>query len=309
MHKKPVKSMSTYFAMGCDARCIVYGMDDGENKRLHQEVWSTLGRIQEIASFYNPRSEINRLPGGVYTTVSEELLEMLLLSRRYHKEMDRFFDISMGTVKALWQNVRRTHQPLSKAQLDAAFQATGMEKIEIKERKVKITDPSLKLDFSDIAKGYAIDACVAILAKGKIHGGLVNVGGDIGAVGSIPSEKGWKVGVRDPRPGGKALGYVTLESQGIATSGNSARFATTGRMRLGHIIDPVNRSFQDGGGVLSVSIVSETCAYSDALATAVFAMGPEKGVAFLEKKADRVKYLVAVKTNGRIDLRKNLVLV
>jgi len=306
MHKEPVKSVNTFFSMGCNARCIVYGRDAGKNRRLHREVQDMLGRIQRIASFYDPDSEINRLPKGTYTTVSKELLEMLRLSQRYHKESEGYFDISMGTVKALWQEARRTNKMLSKAEIEKAFRSSGMKKIEIKENRIKIDDPTLRLDLSNIAKGYAIDACIEILAKAKIYGGLVNVGGDMRVFGSVPNQSHWKVGVRDPRPGHKVLGYVTLRSEAIATSGNTVHYADTGKTKLGHIVNPVDKSFQDGGGMLSATIVSEKCAHADALATSVFAMGLKKGSKYLKKKSDQLKYLVTVKKNGKISCRKNM---
>ncbi len=306
MHKKPVKSAKTFFSMGCDAKCIVYGRDDVENRRLHQEVQDTLGRLQRTASFFNPDSEINRLPKGDYTPVSEELMAMLRLSQLYHKETEGFFDISMGTVKALWQEARSTGLEPSKKQIEAAFQSSGMKKIEIKENKVKIHDPTLRLDLGNIAKGYAVDACIGILAKAKVHGGLVTVGGDMRVFGSVPNQSQWKIGVQDPRPGQKILGYVNLTSEAIATSGNTAGSARTGKTRLGHIINPIEKSFQNGGGMLSVTIVSGKCAHADALSTAVFAMGLEKGSKYLKKRSDQIKYLVTMKKNGNISCLKNM---
>ena len=306
MQTKTVESTTTFYAMGCNAKCILYGTRDAENRRLLKWVQNRLGQIIKIASFYRPDSEINQLPKGMYIPVSRELLEMIRISQRYHKETQGYYDITLGAVKALWNQARRTHRMPTKMELHAACQSGGMEKLEIDGSRIKINDPSLRLDLSEIAKGYAIDDCMDYLKAAGSQGGMINIGGDIKVFGTGPGPNKWKIGIQDPRPGLKSLGYIILIQGAVTTSGNTVRHAVTGKRKLGHIYIPPKKRFQTDHDILTVTISTDKCTDADVLATAVFAMGVETSLPYLDKKSSDVKYLIVTQKNRRISFRKNM---
>jgi thiamine biosynthesis lipoprotein len=288
------ETRSSFLSMGCSAKCVLYGRDREQNRRTQQDLVELLGRIEKIASFYDPGSEVNSLPRGEWVPVSSELMEMLALSKRLHKETNGAFDITLGRLKALWDSTRRSHTMPSTAAINRALEASGMEKIELRPPSVRISDASLNLDLSAVAKGYAIDQGIRLLKSAGVKGGMISLGGDIRVFGQHGAGGGnsWPVGIQDPRLGGRLLGRVSLEEGAIATSGNYERFAVLEEKDIGHIFHPGANPFSSGRAARSVTIVSSSCAEADALATAVFAMGREKGVAFLEQQPSVIGYLV-----------------
>lgn len=301
-----VKNIANLYTMGCNAKCILYGSDDAENRRLLKWAQNRISQIVKIASFYRPDSEINQLPKGRYFPISRELVEMIRISQRYHKETQGYYDITLGAVKALWQQVRQTHQAPSKAKLHEAFQSSGMEKLEIDGNRLKINDSNLRLDLSEIAKGYAIDECISYLETTGSPGGMINIGGDIRVFGTEADQEGWRVGIQDTRRGKKSFGYITMTKGAVATSGNSMRHAVTGPRKLGHIVNPIKKGFCSGKDILSVTIQTDTCTDADILATAVFAMGVEKALAYLDQKSKNVKYLIITFQNKKFSFEKNM---
>ena len=304
-----VRDSCAFHSMGCQARCIVSGRSHERNRALEGDVRDLLARIEKIASFYDPDSELNRLPRGVLATVSNELAEMLTLSQRIHSRTGGAFDITLGRVKALWDRARKTHQMPSASEIEQSFESGGMDKVELSPPcSMRILDPAVRLDLSGIAKGYAVDRGVEHLKASGASGGLLNLGGDLRVFGcqQKPSQAEWRVSIQDPRPGKGALGCVILKDCAIATSGGYERFATIEDEKAGHIFDPQARELERTGPLLSVTIASGNCAEADALATAVFAMGLEKGLDCLQKKFPELKYCIVRLENDRLRLYRNL---
>jgi thiamine biosynthesis lipoprotein len=306
--EKPVETRSDFFAMGSRAECRFYGADRECNRRIERNLMDLLARIEKSASFYDPDSEVNRLPRGAWVPVSGELMEMLTVSKRLHEATGGVFDISLGTLKVLWDSTRRSHTMPTEAEIEIALRTGGMEKIEILAPLVRISDASLRIDLSGIAKGYAVDRGIELLKASGAVGGMINLGGDIGVFGVSGADgaRKWEIGIQDPRPGGRILGHVLLENEAIATSGDYERFAIVQDRRFGHIFNPKARGFSAAGAVRSVTIVHPSCAHADALATAVFAMGAEKGVAYLEQAASASGYLILWETGGSLECRKKM---
>jgi len=122
-----------------------------------------------------------------------------------------------------------------------------------------------------IAKGYAVDRACEVLLESGIRQALVDIGGDIRAVGT----GSWTIAIQHPRQEDKWLGVIKLENKAIATSGDYRRYFFLGDMRVHHIIDP--RTGRPADECMSVTIIADNCTAADALSTAVFVAGPEKG--------------------------------
>jgi thiamine biosynthesis lipoprotein len=287
---------------------MLYGESEQRNRRIRQDLLELVQGIEKIASFYDPEAEVNRLPRDAWVPVSGELLEMLALSKRFHRETEGAFDVSMGRLKALWDEARRSHVPPSRAEIDRARESRGMEKLELRPPYLRIRDASLKLDLSGLAKGYAIDKGIGLMRASGVLGGMINIGGDMGVFGvKGEGHSGeWEVGIQDPRPDRRVLGVVSLRDTSIATSGNYERYATVDGDRINHIFDPRADTFPAGDTLRSVTIVSPSCAEADALATAVFAMGPVQGVRFLKKRPSVTGYLIVWGESGTLGYHKEM---
>ena len=113
-----------------------------------------------------------------------------------------------------------------------------------------------------------------------IETGVVDAGGDVGFAGTPPGADGWRVGIQHPRQDG-LLGVALLDGGGIATSGDYQRYAVVDSIRYHHILDPATG--YPSRGVMSVTVATERAVDADALATAVFVLGPDEGLALIER--------------------------
>ncbi|MGB0766111.1 MAG: FAD:protein FMN transferase [Phycisphaeraceae bacterium] len=141
------------------------------------------------------------------------------------------------------------------------------------------------VDLSAIAKGYAVDRVVGLLSSLGIGDAMVEIGGEIAAAGDGPGGKGWRVGVYVPsEAGGVEPMVIALRDRAVATSGQT--------FSPGHVVDPSDGEPVEGG-VLSATVVDGRCETADALATALFVMGPERGLVWAEARGVWVVYLLA----------------
>jgi thiamine biosynthesis lipoprotein len=147
----------------------------------------------------------------------------------------------------------------------------------------------MSLDLGGIAKGYSIDRALHVLQQSGIQQALVNAGGDIRCLGTKPDGSPWRIGIQHPRRPG-VLGVVELQNAAITTSGDYERFfvrddaSTHEEVRYHHLLDP--QTGMPARGCQSVTILTKTAEAADVYSTAVFIMGPEQGLAFIEEDPD-----------------------
>lgn len=155
---------------------------------------------------------------------------------------------------------------------------------------------NLALDLGSIAKGYAVDQIAELIRAGGWTDFLVEVGGEVYASGVRKDGQQWKVGVNLPDKNAaydQVYKVVTLKDNALATSGDYRNFFEVGQKRYSHIIDPRN-GYPVDNGVVSVSIITDTCTLADGLATAVMVLGREKGLE-LVNRLDSVECLIIIK--------------
>jgi thiamine biosynthesis lipoprotein len=151
------------------------------------------------------------------------------------------------------------------------------------------------IDLGGISKGYAVDKAVETLKRNGINSGLVSIAGDIKAFGLKPDGKLWRIGIRNPRipstpPLGKEgkggflddiMATIELSDMAISTSGDYERCFILDGKRYHHLLSP--KTGYPAEGCQSVSVITKEGAFTDAFATGVFILGPEKGLKVLEK--------------------------
>ncbi len=160
------------------------------------------------------------------------------------------------------------------AETGGAFDPTGghWQDVEIDAEQQTITlHRPMSLDLGAVAKGLAVDTAARELQG--VHNFLINAGGDVYTGGCNADGEPWKVGIRHPRRDGELMETLRVSGQAVCTSGDYER----GR----HIVDP--RTGEPVSGVASATVVGPTAMLCDAIATAAFVLGPEDGVALLDR--------------------------
>ncbi|GMV54591.1 MAG: hypothetical protein AMXMBFR6_03960 [Betaproteobacteria bacterium] len=217
-------------------------------------------------------------------TVSTELAQLLSTSIEISRQSDGLFEPALGAFVAAWgfhadHFTPRRPDPTLIRQLRSG--RPRITDLEIDGQLVRSRNPDVQIDLGGIAKGYALDRAAAILRATGIDNALINIGGNILALGRR-GERAWRVGIQHPRSS-EPLGSVELQDgEAIGTSGDSQRYFELGGRRYGHIIDPRTGEPAQGAMQVTVLIGSEhatdggTGLWSDAASKPLFLASTEQ---------------------------------
>ena len=275
------------FVMGTKAWVTIAGMSEADAERAAQAAFREMYRIESVMSTWRPSSEISRLnteSNGSPFTVSSELYSLIDSSLFYSRATSGAFDVTVRPLVRLWGFQGGEMKLPSDEEIARALARVGYGALTLDSAASTVTLPAgMQIDLAGVAKGYAVDRSVAVLAGLGVRSALVNIGGNIYAMGAPPGKKGWSVGVRDPNGGLETVETLILRGEAVATSGNYENFVEIEGKRYGHIIDP--RTGRPVSRVLSVTVVAPTGLASDALSTGLFVLGPDDARAVAERLA------------------------
>ncbi|MBU1912836.1 MAG: FAD:protein FMN transferase [Candidatus Omnitrophica bacterium] len=298
---QPVKETRALMDTFCEISC--YGGDKDKTVSAICAAFKEMERIEGVFSKFNENSEvskINALAGLEKVAAGEEVFKLTERAVYYSSISNGAFDITVAPLMEVWGFVRSHKSMPDKEAIENALEGVGYKNIELdpKELSVKFFNKKTKIDFGGIAKGYAVDRARDILAAHGIKNGLINLGGNMFALGYAPGNKKWKIGVEDPINKGKLLHRFELTDMAISTSGNYERFFEIGGKRYSHIINPVTGF--PCQGIVSVTVAADSAEQADALSTAIFVMGEKEGLN-LAKSIKGIKVLM-LKEDGRLIL-------
>ncbi len=220
----------------------------------------SLEKLLEMGRVTVKRSERSNVPDEI-----EKLIE--LSDSAYHLTKG-LFDPTIGSVTRLWDFSPNATPPHPDS-LANALRLVGLDRF----LSGKICD-DVVLDFGGIAKGYAADCAIEFLRRIGCPRAIVNIGGDLSILGKRKDKKPWRIAIRHPRSD-SFIGYLDVDECAIATSGDYERFFIYEGKRYHHILDP--RDGMPASRCQSVTVVTNSAWLADALATALFVMGPEEG--------------------------------
>lgn len=291
------ETMGTWYSI-----TVVAELDAAQQGALQTEVDRLLEIMNSIASTWDAESELsalNRAAAGEWLELSTPLYEMLELSQEISWLSAGAWDPTVGPLLSLWgfgadadQTATPTAPPSVEA-IEAALQRTGFQqlKLDLLDQRLMKNRP-LVLDLSGIAKGYAVDRISAWLKHRGYQNHLVEVGGEIHVSGLSPRGDAWRIAVESPEPlGGGSVRAVELRDVAVATSGDYRNYYEIDGRRYSHTIDP--RSGRPVEHRLaSVTVIAPTCAYADAMATALNVLGPEAGMKLAQQHAIAAFFIV-----------------
>ena len=242
---------------------------------------AALDRVDEVEhafSVYRATSDLsilNATAAGGWQPVTHELLALLERARELHDRTAGGFDVAAGALVKAWGFLTRQGRTPTAAALAAARAATGMRHVEIDAagRRVRFARPGVEINPGGIGKGWAVDRAVDLLADRGVPSVLVHGGSSsVRAIGGRAAGRGWPVGLRHPLRPNVRLATIPLVDRALGTSGSGTQFFIDRGRRLGHILDP--RSGRPAEGVIAATVLAADAATADALATALYVLGP-----------------------------------
>ncbi len=243
-------------------------------------------RIENLISDWiptTPISEINRNAGIKPIKVSDELYNLVDRAIKISMITDGAFDISYASLDKIWKFDGSMKEMPTEAAIKESVSKVGYKNIILdkKNSTIFLKLPGMKLGLGGIGQGYIADR-VAILLKSKgVTSGIINVSGDISTWGKQPNGQQWKVGIKNPMNKNKIFAMFPLGDSAVETSGSYEKYVIFNGIRYSHIID--TRTGYPAQGLVSVSVFAKTTEVADALATGVFVLGKEKGMALVNR--------------------------
>jgi thiamine biosynthesis lipoprotein len=209
-------------------------------------------------------STINRVAGeGGRVTVDEETAGLLDFAFACYEKSDGLFDITAGVLRRVWNFAGKT-LPEQDA-VKALLPLIGMDKLIWRPPDLGFAISGMELDFGGIGKEYSVDRLAALLEADGIQGALIDLGGDLFALGPHPNGEPWKIGLRNPMNPRLMTGVVSIEFGALATSGDYERCIETNGRRYSHILNPFTG--WPARGLASVTVLSAQCMVAGSAAT------------------------------------------
>lgn len=243
-------------------------------------------RIEALISSWQESSQttlVNNHAGIRPVKVDWELFRLIQRSLKVSTLSEGSFDITFASADRIWRFDGSMKAMPAPEEVAASVAKIDFRKIILnpEDTTVYLPEKGMKIGFGGIGKGYAANRAKAVMEKMGIQNGLVNAGGDLICWGKNLGGKDWHIGITDPLDKSKMIAWLVINDLAVVTSGDYERYTLIDGRRFAHIIDP--KSGYPVQGVASVSIFCPDTELADALATAVFVMGPEKGIQLLER--------------------------
>jgi thiamine biosynthesis lipoprotein len=272
----------------------ISGLKEKIEKRLHEinQSMSTYIKASEISRF----NDLHRV--GEKFKISNDFFQVLKVAKEIYQLSDGAWDGTVNPLVDLWGFGRggRKNEVPPKNQITALLPAIGFHQIEVIAPGYLIKkQAAVTLDLSSIAKGYGVDQVAGVIRNAGFHNYLVEIGGEVFASGVRRDGQQWRVGINRPRKDAAfndVYKVVHLRDQAFATSGDYRIFFEVNGIRYSHVIDP-KTGYPVSNGVVSVSIIADTCTFADGLSTAIMVMGHEKGLRLINR-LDHVEGLIVV---------------
>ena len=272
------------FLMGSAFEFIIIA-PQGQGEHLLDRSVAEVKRLEHLLTEFSPTSQtskINQAAGMGPVTVPEEVYQLILRSNSIANLTQGAFDITSGLLKRLYNFKGDDFIFPNRRQIRQALMKVGYQHIELTNKdRVFLKKKGMHIGFGGIGKGYAADKVKAMLVEEGVTSGVINASGDLTAWGTRVDGSPWRVGIADPVKEDRMLLWLPIENASVATSGDYEQFFVKDGIRYSHTIDP--KSGLPVRGIKSVTIISPVAELSDALATAVFVMGVEVGLHFVNQ--------------------------
>lgn len=272
--------------MDTDVSLQVYARSFGEAGRVKDEIFDEMRRLEQLLSYTDVTSDvtkINRAAGRSPVQVSPETAAVIQKALDYAGLSEGAFDPTVAPLLEIWGFQGDHYRVPTSAEIETAVSLIGYTLLEADTAagEILLPRPGMALDLGGIAKGYIVDRGLDLLSRAGIGHALINAGGDIGILGPKPDGSAWRIGVKHPRRESDLIAVISWSQKGaVVTSGDYERFFEEDGVRYHHILDP--RTGCPARTLLSVTVVAPTAVEADALSTALFVLGPQRGLALVE---------------------------
>jgi len=259
-----------------------------DSSGVHNSIKNLLTNINKEMSTYIDSSTIskfNSLNARSSIKINSDFEYVLNKSKYYNEITNGSFDVTIKPLVELW-GFGSSKSILSIPEsnnIDSAITLLGIEKVYTDKNRRLFKSQRVNIDFSAIAKGYAVDKISDFLKTNSLINHMVEIGGEIKVSGKNKNRGNWNIGIQNPSlQNSSPLIILAISDKGVATSGNYRNYYDINGKRYSHIISPLT-GFPVENKIKGVTVISNTCIDSDALATALMVMDLNDGMKLVEE--------------------------
>ncbi len=262
--------------MGTYVHVTLVTVDSAASAPLAARALEVFRRDDSLMSNWTSTSEVarlNREAGEGPVVVQDEVAHVLKVALDLYEASGRTFDITVEPLVRAWGFLGgKPHVPSDSAVADAwrRVDATRVQ-FDPATRVLRFTDPGTRIDLGGIAKGWAVDVAAETLLAHGVHDALLDLTGNMRALGHPAGAPGWRIGIRDPRDRLPWFAKIVLKDEAISTSGKYEQYVAADGRTFGHIMDP--RTGRPAEGLIAVTLVSKSAFTCDAWDTPLFVLG------------------------------------
>lgn len=248
---------------------------DVENASYMDDIKELISYYDQLFDRHNEKSDVYLLNTNKHHQVSDATYEIIETAVAYSQLTSGYFDITINPLVDLWQIGTTNPRIPSQEEIDHALKKVDYKKITLLEDNYIKLSSDTTIDLGGIAKGYIADALKVKMKALGIEKALINLGGNVYALGTSPTDTPWHIGIRHPEENEtQSILKLELSDYSIVTSGVTERFFISDDKRYHHILNPFT-GYPIDNNILSVTIISKDSIDGDALATGMFALGVE----------------------------------
>lgn len=267
-----------FYAFGTEIDISLYGVDQYIADQTVDTLDASFNHTDELWHAWRPSvlTEINQaIAADESIEVEADVAEVILQAKQLAEDSGHLFNPAAGKLFSLWgfqsDDWPDSRPPPQQTQIDRLLiHVPTMSDIKIEDGVLSSGNDQVQLGFGGFAKGYAVDAAIEILRAQGIDNAIVNIGGDLRAIGRH-GNRPWIIGVRHPRHEGVLASVAVSDDESVFSSGDYERFFEYEGKRYSHILDP--RNGYPAEDAMSVTVIDKNASKADAAATALFVAG------------------------------------
>ena len=276
----------TELIMGTVVKVTLY---ENGSEEILDKVFNRVKEIENLVSINQDNTELDELnenAGIKPIKLSDTSLEIIEKALHYSELSNGEYDLTIGPLVKLWSIGLPEARIPTQEEIDETIKNIDYSKVKINKdtKEVFLPEKGMLLDLGSIAKGYAADEIVRILNEENINSAIIDLGGNIYALGLKEGNKNWRIGIQNPfDKRGNIVGALEVSNKTVVTSGIYERYIEQDGVKYHHILNP-STGYPYETEIAGVSIISDKSIDGDALSTLIFTKGLEEGLAFVENR-------------------------
>lgn len=278
----------TNFFMGTVVTITLY---DNQDEAIINKAFDRVKEIESLVSINTTGTELDKVndnAGIAPVKVSNDTYTIVKKGLEYTKLTNGAFNIAIGPIVKLWSIGLPEARIPEQYEIAEKLNYIDYNNLELNDndQTIFLKKKGMLIDLGGIAKGYTADQISLILRNEGVTSAIIDLGGNIYALGKKAENTPWKIGIQNPSLNrGEIVGSIQVENKSIVTSGIYERFIEDGDKKYHHILSS-ETGYPYENEIAGITIISNTSMDGDALSTSVFAMGVEKGLEFVNSQKD-----------------------